>query len=204
MDRKVAALFAFGLALLLLIILLPPERSLGESYKFIYIHIPLSVIVLGSVLIYPLVMVAFRNSRMEAMTFAIVTLLFSIIQILVSMLFMEFAWSGIAFHEPRMLFNTAIVVVLAGSVILGFIHPRLALVYSTSVPFMAAWLYYTIMSSYTFQLHPGSLVRMDALFLSPFAVSFPFFALLYALTFEKIKVFLKKLSWHEQLLLQRS
>jgi len=202
MDRKVVALSVLGSALLLLIILLPPERSLGESYKFIYIHIPLSVIVLGSVIFYPLIMVALRNG-LAAIAFATVTFLFSVIQILVSMLFMEFAWSGIAFHEPRMLFNTAIVVILAASVILSFIHPRLALIYSVSIPFMAAWLYHTIMSSYTFQLHPGSLVRMNAIFLLPFTVSFPFFAVLYVLVFEKIRVFLKKLSKHGQLLPQR-
>ncbi len=203
MDRRCVALIITGAALFLIAILMPPERSLGNSYKFIYIHLPLSVIVLGSVLLYPLIIAAVRNAEFGAMTFAIVTLLFSIIQIAVSMLFMEFAWSGIAFYEPRMLFNMAIIVVLAGSVALGFLHHRLALAYSIAVPIVAVWLYYAAVSSYTFQLHPGGLVKMSALLLSPFTVAFAFFGILYAAIFEKIRVFLKKLSERGRSLPQR-
>ena len=203
MQRKPVAVIAMSAALLLFVLLLPPERRLGNSYKFIYIHIPLSVIVFGSVLLYPVIMGAIRKKEFAAVTFAIVTFFFSVIQAAVSVLFMEFAWSGIAFNEPRLLFNMAVIVILAGQVILIFLHPRLALIYSIGIPFMAAWLYWAIMSSYAFQLHPGSLVKMSISFLLPFALSFPLFALLYVMVFEEIRLLLRRLSERTQLLPQR-
>jgi|GEM_PF-3007166 hypothetical protein len=203
MDRKIAALMVLGVILVPIVMLLPPEKSLGNSYKFIYVHLPMSIIVLGSVMLYPIIILAFRNTELSALTFTIVTFLFSIAQILVSMLFMQFAWSGIAFYEPRMLFNLAIVVILAGSVALRFLEQKLAFSYSLAVPILAIWVYYSIMSNYTFQLHPESFVKMNVLLLSPFVIAIPFFGLLYIVTFEKIRVILKKLSEHGQLPLQK-
>jgi hypothetical protein len=204
MDRKVLALIGLGATLFLLVAIMPPEKSLGNSYKFIYIHIPLSVIVLGSVLLYPLIIAALRNTEFAAMTFSIVTLLFSVLQLLVSILFMEFAWSGIAFYEPRMLFNVLLTVILAGAVVLGVVHHRLALIYSVAIPFASVWLYNAVMANYTFQLHPVGLVGMNALLMTPFVVSIPFSAILYALAFEKIRVYLKRLSERDRPLPQRS
>lgn len=172
MKLKIAIvllLTAFVLALFT-----PAEERLGNSYKLIYIHLPLSIISFASLFFFPLL--AYYEKR--PLNFASATLIFILVNLLLSALFMWMAWGGISTSEPRVTFNVFLLLLIAFFIITLKISKHTAIIYSIIQPALACWVYQGI-SKVPFQLHPVSLVEMDITMKLPLFFTFPAFAMIY-------------------------
>ena len=170
----------YGIILLLaaslaLIFLMPSESSLGESYKIIYFHVPVTVITIGTLLIFPILHFRIDSPKMKGMS--ITTSIYAAVHLIISSVFMMMAWGGLIFSEIRFVFSVTIFLFAVSHSLLCFIDLRLARVYSFLV-YMIVPYFYFLLTRAEFQLHP-TMVQMPAMLYIPYIFSFPFVAAVY-------------------------
>ncbi|HID42458.1 MAG TPA: hypothetical protein EYP30_01565 [Archaeoglobaceae archaeon] len=172
MKPRIAIVLLF--VAFLLALFTPAEERLGNSYKLIYVHLPLSIISFTSLFLFPFL----TYFDLRPGNFAIATLIFIIVNLILSAVFMWAAWGGISISEPRVIFNIFLILLVIFFVVSLTISKHIALLYSVIQPLLAYWVYQSI-SKVPFQLHPVSLVEMDIIMRLPFFFTFPAFAIIY-------------------------
>jgi len=173
MKKTIVGLFFVAIILSLYA---PTEQRLGDSYKLIYFHLPLSLISFASLFLLPIATIL--NRRVLRLAFA--TVIFIIANLLLSALFMYLAWGGISTSEPRVTFNIFLLIMVGLFMVSLKISRYAAFLYSLVQIYLAYWLYKSV-SEAPFQLHPISLVEMDITMKLPLLFTFPAFILVYYL-----------------------
>lgn len=171
MKRIIALLFFISL---ILSFYAPTEQRLGDSYKLIYIHLPLSLISFASLFLFPIATII--NKKVLRLAFATIT--FIVTNLILSAVFMYFAWGGISTSEPRVTFNVFLLIMVGLFVVSLKISRYTAVLYSLVQIYLAYWLYKSV-SEAPFQLHPISLVEMDITMKLPLLFTFPAFIMIY-------------------------
>ncbi|MBE8538899.1 hypothetical protein [Geoglobus acetivorans] len=179
-NRLMTALFVI---FSLLILLLPEENRLGSSYKLIYIHVPVTIITIGTLLAFPVLHFRIGDDSMKALSLS--TLLFSIIHLAISSIFMLLAWGGLIFSEARYVFSVVLLLFALTHTVLCFLDKRLAKMYSFAIYLTVPYFYIRIVTS-DFQLHP-SFVRMPTELYIPYLFSFPLILIAYVALSRKIE-----------------
>ncbi len=181
MKEKV--LISLTILTILSILILPQENKLGESYKLIYIHVPVTVIMISSLLLFPILQ--FKIQEEQAKSLSVSILAFSAFHITISSMFMLLTWGGLAFTEIRFIFSITIFFFALTHALLSYIDLRLAKLYSFLIYIITPYFYIQI-SKAEFQLHP-TFVEMPAYFYIPYLVSFPLMLMIYGVIYERIK-----------------
>ncbi len=179
--RSGAVLLLF-LASLILIFLMPSESSLGESYKLVYFHVPITVITIGSLLVFPLL--HFRIDILEMRALSVSTAVYSAVHIAISSIFMLMAWGGLIFSEIRFVFSVTLFLFAVTHSLLCFIDVRLARFYSFLIYLMVPYFYFQLTRA-EFQLHP-TIVQMPAMLYIPYTLSFPSVFIFYLMMAKEI------------------
>ncbi|AEA47978.1 hypothetical protein [Archaeoglobus veneficus] len=173
--RTVTLLLA---AFMISAILAPPEERLGNSYKLIYLHLPLTFFSFLTIVLLPVLsLMEVFGRKIRSEKFAIAGVMFAFANLAVSALFMKLAWGGVAFSEPRFALSALLIILLILFIAAKHVSPYVAFVHSVLTPFLIMYAYSD--SSTTFQLHPSSLVGLEPLMVIPMFFSFPLVALLY-------------------------
>ena len=162
---------------------LPSESKLGESYKLIYFHVPVTFVTLGSLLLFPILHFRVNNLEMKALSISTVT--YSMIHLIISSIFMLMTWGDLIFSEVRFVFSIAIFMFAATHSLLCFIDIRLARIYSFLVYPLIPYFYLQLTKA-EFQLHP-TVIQMPAMLYIPYFFSIPFVFLFYLMIGEKIR-----------------
>jgi len=170
--RAVTLLFIASVAL---IILMPSESTLGDSYKLVYFHVPITVITVISMILFPAL--HFKTNYAEIRAFSTATSLYSGIHLIISSIFMFVAWGGIIFSEIRFAFSVTLFLFAITHTSLCFLDLRLARAYSFFI-YPVILYFYIQLTKAEFQLHPAT-VKMPAPLYIPFIFSFPLVFLLY-------------------------
>ncbi len=166
-----AALLAVSVAL---IIILPSESRLGDSYKLIYFHVPVSIITIATVLLFPFVHLRYPDLIVRV---SLTTTAYALVHLILSAVFMYEAWGGIIFSEPKFVFSLVLLFFAITHTTLCFVDLRLARYYS----FLAIGIvpyFYMQAASASFQLHPRG-VEMPAVLYLPYVLTFPLILLTY-------------------------
>ncbi len=159
---------------LVLSFMAPSEVFLGDYYKLVYLHLPLSIISFASLFILPAATyVGWRPQNM-----AVATIIFLAVNLGLSAIFMQVAWGGISTVEPRAVFNVFLLLLLVFFLVCLALSRSVALVYSVVQLILAIWLYQGVSES-PFQLHPVSVVDMGLMMKLPLVFTFPALALIY-------------------------
>lgn len=172
MKTKVAVVL-LAVALILSFIS-PSEEILGDYYKLVYLHLPLSIISFASLFVFPAAV--YLNWRPQNM--AVATIIFLSVNLGLSAVFMQVAWGGVSTAEPRAVFNIFLLVLLVFFLVCLTLSRNVALVYSVVQLILAIWLYRGV-SEAPFQLHPISVVDMGLLMKLPLVFTFPALILVY-------------------------
>lgn len=165
------ALFAISIAL---ITALPSESRLGETYKLVYFHVPISFVTITTILLFPLINIRWPELAKGA---SLTTTTYATIHIILSAVFMYAAWGGMVFSEPKFVFSLVLLFFTVTHTLLCFVDLRLARYYS----FLAIVIvpYFYLQAALTgFQLHPRG-VEMPALLYFPYIFTFPLVTLTY-------------------------
>lgn len=152
----------------------PSVEILGDYYKLVYIHLPLSIISFASLFLFPVAI--YFNWRPQNL--AVASIIFLSVNLGLSAVFMQVAWGGISTAEPRALFNVFLLLLLIFFLVCLVLSRNVALVYSVVQLILAIWLYQGV-SKAPFQLHPISLVDMGLLMKLPLLFTFPAFIIIY-------------------------
>ncbi len=179
-SRIILLLF---IASMVLIFLMPSESNLGESYKLIYFHVPVTVITIISLLMFPILHL--RINSLDVKTLSISTAVFSVAHLIISSIFMLLAWGGLIFSEVRFVFSVTLFLFAVTHSLLCFIDMKLARVYSFLVYLMVPYFYLQLTRA-EFQLHP-TVVQMPAMLYIPYLFSFPFVFLFYLVISKKMR-----------------
>jgi len=157
--------------------LAPPEERLGNSYKLIYLHLPLTFFSFLTVALLPfLSLMEVSGRKIKPEKFAAAGLAFAFANLVVSAIFMTLAWGGVATSEPRFALTALLIILLLLFVAAKHISPQIGLTYSILMPFLIVYVY---TGSSGFQLHPSSLVGLEPPMIVPMLFSFPLAALVY-------------------------
>lgn len=159
---------------LILSFIAPSEAFLGDYYKLIYLHLPLSIISFASLFLLPAAVYLDWRSR----NMAVATIIFLSVNLGLSALFMQAAWGGVSTAEPRAVFSIFLLLLLIFFLVCLMLSRNVALVYSVVQLVLAIWLYQEV-SKAPFQLHPISLVDMGLLMKLPLVFTFPALVLIY-------------------------
>ncbi len=179
------AIFGLFLATIILITIMPSENDLGESYKLIYFHVPVTVVTIGTLALFPFL--HFKISIPEIRSFSVVTSIYSAIHLVISSLFMYVAWGGLIFSEVRFVFSLTLFLFALSHSILCFIETKLARIYSFLIYAVFPYFYLKLTNT-QFQLHP-TFVQMPLLFYVPYIFSFPLIILFYFMIKNYLKNF---------------
>lgn len=166
----------------------PSEAFLGDYYKLIYIHLPLSIISFASLFLFPVA--TYLNWKPQNM--ALATFIFLSVNLGLSAIFMQVAWGGISTAEPRAIFNVFLLLLLVFFLVCLALSRNVALIYSVVQLILAIWLYLKL-SEAPFQLHPISVVDMGLLMKLPLVFTFPAFVIIYYMLTEIDLDFLKSI-----------
>jgi len=181
MKRKV--LIALFILTILSILILPQESKLGESYKLIYIHVPVTFIVISSLLLFPILHFKFQEMQMRALSVS--AFVYSALHITISSIFMTLTWGGLAFTEIRFIFSLTIFFFALTHALLSYIDIRLARLYSFLIYIITPYFYFQLLKA-EFQLHPR-VVEMPAYFYIPYLFSFPLMLMIYGVIYGRSK-----------------
>ncbi len=171
---KIKVAVALLVAALILSFFAPSEAFLGDYYKLIYLHLPLSIISFASLFLFPAA--TYLNWRPQNLAMA--TIVFLSVNLAITALFMQVAWGGISTAEPRAVFNVFLLLLLIFFLVCLVLSRNIALVYSGVQLILAIWLYQEA-SKASFQLHPVSLIDMGLLMKLPLVFTFPALAIIY-------------------------
>ncbi len=160
---------------LILIAAMPSESSLGESYKLVYIHVPVTAVMIVSLILFPIL--HFRMALSDIRSFSTATSVYSIIHLIVSLIFMYVSWGGIVFSEVRFAFSVTLFLFAITHTFLCFLDSGLARAYSFFI-YPIILYFYAVLSRTEFQLHPTA-VKMPLLLYIPYIFSVPLVLLLY-------------------------
>ncbi|MFO7967715.1 MAG: hypothetical protein R6U44_08970 [Archaeoglobaceae archaeon] len=171
---KIKVAIALLAVALILSFIAPSEAFLGDYYKLIYFHLPLSIISFASLFLFPAaVYFSWRPQNMVVATIAFLS-----VNLGLSAIFMQVAWGGISTAEPRAVFSIFLLLLLVLFLVCLMLSRSVALVYSVVQLILAIWLYQGV-SEAPFQLHPISLVDMGLLMKLPLVFTFPALVLIY-------------------------
>ncbi len=182
MNLKIAVMLFLITAILIAV--MPSESSLGESYKLIYLHVPITVITIGSLLLFPIL--HFKIDIKSVQGFSVATLIYSALHLVISSVFMYMAWGGLIFSEIRFVFSLTLFLFALTHSLLCFIDSRLSRAYSFFIYLIVPYFYLQLTRA-EFQLHP-TFVQMPALLYIPYFFSFPFVVMVYVLLKNVFKV----------------
>ncbi len=157
-----------------LIAALPAESRLGETYKLIYIHVPISLVTIATTLLLPLV-----HLRLPGFVkgVSLTTTAYAAVHLILSAVFMYAAWGGIILSEPKFVFSLVLLFFTATHTAQCFVDLRLARYYSLLAIVIVPYFYFQAASA-GFQLHPKG-VEMPAFLYLPYALTFPLVTLTY-------------------------
>jgi len=161
-------------------IVAPKDSVLGNSYKLIYIHLPISIISTLSIFFLSGVSYYyyFTKKKNLVLSFALSTLLLVILNLLLSIIFMNMTWGGFTFLEPRILFLILFEFLIALFIITLAFPPVVTLIYSIIQAVIATWSYFSL-NNFSFQLHPLSVAEMSFIMKFPLIFTFPATLILY-------------------------
>ncbi len=171
--RLKAVLTLFILSLLTIAVL-PEEVRLGSSYKLVYFHVPVSVVTIVSILLFPAIHLRFPEIVKEA---SLTTTVYALVHLLLSAIFMFAAWGGIIFSEPKFVFSVVLLFFALVHASLCFIDVSLAKYYSFLAFAVVPYFYLQTISA-SFQLHPKG-VEMPTFLYLPYVFTFPLVVILY-------------------------
>ncbi len=167
-----AFLFAFSI---LLIIPLPQEVRLGNAYKLVYFHVPVTAVTIFSAMVLPLF---HHKLELEAVkSLSISSTIFAALHLVISAFFMQVAWGGVIISEPKFTFSLILLIFLFIHTLLCFLDRKIARAYSFLSPAFIAYFYY-LTTLAEFQLHPER-VAMPLLFYLPYFFTFPLVIAIY-------------------------
>jgi len=157
-------------------LLAPPEERLGNSYKLIYLHLPLTFFSFLTLAVLPfLSLMELRGREIKSEKFAIAGITFALVNLALSAIFMRLAWGGVAMSEPRFALTALLIVLLLLFIAAKHLSTQIGFIYSVLMPLLVVYAF----PSSGFQLHPSSLVEAEPPMVVPMVFSFPLIALMY-------------------------
>lgn len=172
-----AALLAVSVAL---IVALPSESRLGETYKLVYFHVPVSIVTIATVLLFPLFHLRFPEFTERA---SLTTTVYALVHLTLSAIFMYAAWGGVVFSEPKFVFSLVLLFFALTHTSLCFVDLRLARYYSFLAIVIVPYFYFQATSA-SFQLHPKG-VEMPVFLYLPYIFTFPLIMLTYIMLIKR-------------------
>ncbi|AKG92153.1 hypothetical protein GAH_00500 [Geoglobus ahangari] len=171
----------FGITLTL-VVFLPSEHRLGDVYKLIYFHVPISIVTISTILLFPLFHARFAS---RVMALSVTTTVYALVHLILSAVFMYAAWSGVIFSEPKFVFSSVLLIFALSHTLLCFVDRKLAKYYSFLSLIVVPYFYMQATLA-SFQLHPRG-VEMPAILYLPYLFSAPMIVLLYVEISERLK-----------------